>query len=232
MTRDFAKVSSQDVAPLAEARAPSREGPSVIGRMLLVLTLVAVVAAAFVGGYYLGQQHGIDQQKVAEKLKLQQQVAAQHREINRLKQALAAKPAPKPKPSTAITEVGELTFYDDLVNDGVNPVAASPAAKASSKLEKNVADIIAQSQQPGDAQLPIYIQLGAYSDEGVAKGVKQRVVALGMISFVQPVTLSGGRHRFRVRVGPYPDMQQAVAAQATLRKKLHMEGIITRAKKP
>jgi len=226
MSQDFANV------PLVRGRAP-QEGParvggtSVIGRILLVLALLAVVALAFAGGHYLGQQHGINQQKVAEQLRMQQQLTLQNKEINRLKKELAAKP--EPARATLMTEVGELTFYDDLMNDKVVPGGDRSATKPSQKIEQNMADIIAQSQQRGAANLAIYIQLGSFVDEMLAKGIKQQVIALGMISYVQPVTLSGNRHRFRVQVGPYSDMKHAIDAKTILQHKLHMNGMITRA---
>lgn len=228
MTKDFANVSSVRDNPPRDGLV-QHQGTSTIGRVMLVLALVIVVAAAFAGGHYLGQQHGINQQKIAEKLKMQQQLKQQNREIDRLKKELATKPVPKNSPLT--TEVGELTFYDDLINDKVDPGGDNNSAKVSRKEEKNVADIIAQSQQHGANHLPIYIQLGSFADETIAKGVKQRVVALGMISYIQPVTLSGSRHRFRVQVGPYPNMKHAVKARKTLQHKLHMSGLIIRVKR-
>jgi len=230
MTRDFANLASiQDDLP--QEGLSGKSNTPMISRMLLVLALIVVVAVAFAGGYYLGQQHGISQQKVAEQLQLQQQVKLQNKEINHLKQELAAKPKETNKASV-VTEVGELTFYDDLINDKVDPNDNNTANKASKKVEQNVADIIAQSQQSSATNLPIYIQLGSFANQSIAKGIKQQVVALGMISFIQSVTLSGNRHHFRVLVGPYRDMRHAVTAKTKLHHKLHIDGMITRPHKP
>ncbi|MDQ6963479.1 MAG: SPOR domain-containing protein [Mariprofundales bacterium] len=226
MTEDFANSSATHNSQPQE-RIPRKQGSTVLGRIVLVLALLAVVAAAFMGGHHLGQQSGITQQKIAEQLKLQQQVQLQANEIKRLKSELATKP--KQKRSPLITEVGELTFYDDLINDRVDQVEENSSAEASKKMEQNVADIIAQSQQHSSTnKLPLYIQVGSFADKTIAQATKQQVIALGMISYIQPVTLSNGRHRYRVAVGPYPDMKQAIAAKKVLKAKLHLNGLITR----
>jgi len=228
MTKDFANASPERNNAPQEGLPRGGETP-IMGRIVLVLALLTVVAAAFAGGHYLGQKQGVNQQKVAEKLKMQQQLKLQNREIIHLKEKLATKPVPKASP--LITEVGELTFYDDLVNDKVAPAHDNNTAKTSRRAENNVADIIAQSQRHGSSDLPIYIQLGSFAEETIAQNVKQQVIALGMISYIQPVTLSGNRQRFRVQVGPYPNMAHAITAKKTLQHKIHMNGLITRIKR-
>ncbi|RMH50744.1 MAG: hypothetical protein D6682_06305, partial [Zetaproteobacteria bacterium] len=191
MGQDFARLSSEAMAEVAPPR-PKRDGrASRLGRALLVAALVAVVAAAFAGGHYLGRMEGIDQQKASARQQLQRQLEAQRREIDRLKRELAARPKKKAtaRPD-AVTEVGELTFYDDLIHDKVDPTVAT--AETGQGIERGVADIIAQSSLPEGGRLPLYIQLGSFGDRTSAELLKQQVVRLGMIAFIRPVTLSGG----------------------------------------
>ncbi len=227
--QDFAQLSSSEL-PVGgpSQRPPKRKRRFSWGRLFLVIMLVGLVAAAFAGGHYLGEQHGIDRQRALAQQQLRQQLDDQTREIERLKRELAAKPKPKAPASTPTTEIGDLTFYDDLVNDKVDPASAETPQQADRAIEQNVADIIAQSQHNGTEKLPLFVQVGSFRKRSVADGVKQRVITLGMICSIQPVTLSGNRQRFRVRVGPYPDMKQALAAKDKLKKELHLNGLITR----
>jgi len=227
MVEDFAK-------PMTPSQPPSP--PSTTGggvrTAVVVLLLLGLVIAAFLGGYQLGQRHGVDLQKVEAQRALQQRLNQQQQEIAHLQAELATQAkqsatAAKPKNTT---ELGELTFYNDLPNAKVLPddASANGVKQVSHALERGVADIIAQSQHGAEAGEPLRIQLGSFAHKSEAEALKQQVLRLGLIGTIRAVKVSGGRQRLRVMVGPYANMTQALAAKKQLKQKLHVEGLIVR----
>ncbi|MDQ6950661.1 MAG: SPOR domain-containing protein [Mariprofundales bacterium] len=212
---------------------------------VVVVALIGVVVAAFLGGYQLGQHYKSEQLQVEAKRVLQQRFDQQAQEISDLQEKLVITEKKRPPPPAKKTsEVGELTFYNDLPNAKVysNRDAATPKLKpkrkpkhpsvakvATRRVERGVADIIAQTRQSAILTgRALQIQLASFAHESDAELLKQRVLLQGMISVVRPVMLSGKRNVFRVMVGPYPTMKQAMADKRRLHATLHLAGLIVR----
>ena len=61
----------------------------------------------------------------------------------------------------------------------------------------------------------MWVQIAALSQAELAEGVRQRVVALGFLP-TQVVVFAGADGRFRVRLGPFPDLESADRVAARL----------------
>ncbi|MDX8408641.1 MAG: SPOR domain-containing protein [Mariprofundales bacterium] len=228
MVQDFAK----SMTPPQPQSAPASVVGGSLRTAVVVLLLLGLVIAAFLGGYQLGQRHGVDLQKAEAQRALQQRFDQQQQEISRLQAELvtqAKQSAAEAKPKNT-TEIGELTFYNDLPNAKVLPDEAGMdgTRQVSHSLERGVADIIAQSRHGAEAGVPLRIQIGSFARKAEAESLKQQVVRLGLICTIHAAKLSGDRQRLRVMVGPYANMKQALAAKKQLKQKLHVEGLIVR----
>ena len=160
--RDFAEVSGP---------APQGGGGMNWRAMFVVVAGLAVVGGAFVVGYSLGEKRGRMLAEHAGKQRLLDEIARQKKELAKLKKN-AAKKGGKP----GQTEVGELTFYNDLPRQAVTPAplsgteeaaasgghrkpSSAPAAKQSAKRaegEPDVGRIIQQTmkEEPPRAHAP------------------------------------------------------------------------------
>ncbi len=115
--RDFAEVSGP---------APQGGGGMNWRAMFVVVAGLAVVGGAFVVGYSLGEKRGRMLAEHAGKQRLLDEIARQKKELAKLKKN-AAKKGGKP----GQTEVGELTFYNDLPRQAVTPAPLSGTEEAA-----------------------------------------------------------------------------------------------------
>jgi len=84
--------------------------------LLLIVVALAVVAAGFAIGFMMGQEMGKQKATSAEKARLVEQLKAQQEELSKLRAA-----AKQRLPEVSTTEVGELTFYNELPQQSVDP---------------------------------------------------------------------------------------------------------------
>lgn len=85
-----------------------------------------------------------------------------------------------------------------------------------SEWEAEVAEDVQQKTVPDYERSRIYIlQVGSFSEREVADEVKQKLALMGITAAIQRVVIHGKDIRYRVRSGPYHDMQelQAVSQQ-------------------
>ncbi|MDQ6954585.1 MAG: SPOR domain-containing protein [Mariprofundaceae bacterium] len=120
--QDFAKTE-------VPVESPERVQPRYKISLITVLVLI-VVLAVFMGGFWLGKQQGIEIAAGEDKGRLEKLLRQQQGEMDLLR--AAAKQNKQPEVST--TQVGELTFYNELLNQDVQPTSlhANAVKKVSS----------------------------------------------------------------------------------------------------
>lgn len=69
------------------------------------------------------------------------------------------------------------------------------------------------------------VQVGTFSNADNANHLRDKLKSHGHTVHVETVTLAG-RKATRLRVGPFRDKEQAVKAQAQIRKELHVQGVV------
>jgi DedD protein len=92
------------------------------------------------------------------------------------------------------------------------PAAAKPAV--SKPIDEKAVEAKTDKPSPASATDSLYLQLGAFANADNAKQLADKAKAAG---FSASVVSSGGKSR--VRIGPYADRSQALAAQAKLKAK-------------
>ena len=129
-TQDFAHVE----VPQTEDAPP----PLYTKGMLLSIASVVIVLGSFVGGFWLGQKRGIEVASGEDKARLEKILHKQESELVKLREIAAI----KAKPKVSTTQVGELTFYNELPKQSAQP---TPLHGQSNVLSKQ-ASVIAHAQ--------------------------------------------------------------------------------------
>lgn len=94
--------------------------------------------------------------------------------------------------------------------------AKEEAARALAALEGK-STVAVKAAEPREAAGRFVVQVGAFSEPGSARQVRQRVEKLGLKTYTQVVDTAAGQ-RIRVRVGPYGDRGEADRAAARLKQ--------------
>ncbi len=76
------------------------------------------------------------------------------------------------------------------------------------------------------AQLGWVVQLGSFSDKANALDLRNRAKLAGFAAFVDQIKNNSGEARYRLRVGPFNDQQQAQTQQRQIVEKLKLEGLV------
>ena len=69
------------------------------------------------------------------------------------------------------------------------------------------------------------VQVGTFSNAGNASHLRDKLKSHGHAVLTESVSLSGKKAQ-RLRVGPFRDKEQAIKAQAQIRKELHVQGVV------
>ena len=118
--QDFAHIKEtqpEDVRPMAQSKV-----------LLLIVVALAVVAAGFAIGFMMGQEMGKQKATSEEKARLVEQLKTQQLELSKLRAE-----AKKRLPKVSTTEVGELTFYNELPQQSVDPEPLSATTSTKSE---------------------------------------------------------------------------------------------------
>lgn len=97
---------------------------------------------------------------------------------------------------------------------------AAPARSSATEAARAQALLEGRDAPPSTAAAPagsrFVVQVGAYSETGSARDVRQKVEKIGLKTYTQVVETSNGK-RIRVRVGPYASREEAERALAKLK---------------
>jgi len=235
--RDFGQLDAtkfEDVRPASSNKA-------------VLITIMATVFAisCFTVGFFMGEKHGLESGKGNQHEALVSKLQNQQQELESLrKEALKAR-----QQEVRTSQVGELTFYNELPDQSINPepLDAKPQLKTKpnsaflDKLEaelkkdkhKKIAD--QQSSQKLDdiikAQMQITsrtfrIQVASFKEEQDAEHFLPKLEGLGIPAEIQRVQLSNLGVYYRVYSKSYMKEQDAMQAKELIKQKLFMTGIL------
>jgi len=218
--KDFAKVQAPQLDP---------RGAGNMRTLLVVAGMLIIVGGSFSGGFMLGEQQGQAQAEHAGKQHLLDEIKKQRHELNSLKKTAAKK---KNNPDNAERQIGDLTFYNTLPNQKVDPAPLDTSqdkgrhANRVPTSQHKLPQLKKQSEPMGIFKL----QLGSYQREEDADGLKERLKKKGFHGVVEQTMVSGLGLWFRVYTGPYPNTGMAEQARSAIQAKMHITGLLLREK--
>ena len=111
-------MAAQDFAHIEIPQEEVEKPLTHVKMMVLTVLSVLLVLGTFMGGFWLGQKQGIETAAGEDKARLEKLLREQQDEMKLLRQE-ATKQKAQPKVST--TQVGDLTFYNELPRQSVKP---------------------------------------------------------------------------------------------------------------
>ncbi len=165
--QDFAQIEApqpEDVRPMAQSKV-----------LLLIIVALGVVAGGFAVGFMVGQEMGMQKAASEDEARLVAQLKKQQEELAELRAA-----AKKRLPAVSTTQVGELTFYNELPRQSVDPeplhMDSTPARQDVAAVKTPEETGAGLSEKGGEALLKQIIEqeLRQGSDK---KSVKSSVAA-------------------------------------------------------
>ncbi len=221
--------------------------------MVSVVLVVVILMLALAGGFWMGRQQGLELASSQDKARLQALIQKQQEELKHLRQ-LAKKKSQVKAPTT---QVGELTFYNDLPNQGVNPTAlhAGAVVPPTPKPHRNIRDIQDVIQQetlnikakqavlapqpqaavpklPATVVMPTHdayqIQVASFQVEREAMRFSEKLKKHGFETHIQKIDLPRLGVWYRVYTGHYTSREQAKGDMKKLSDALHVTGLVVR----
>jgi len=112
-------MAAHDFAQIEVAQEEVEKPLTRTKTMLLTVLSVLLVLGTFIGGFWLGQKQGIETAAGEDKARLEKLLKEQRDEMKVLRQEAAKQK--KVKPDVSTTQVGDLTFYNELPHQSVKP---------------------------------------------------------------------------------------------------------------
>ncbi len=231
--QDFAQIEApqpEDVRPMGRSKV-----------LLLTMAALAVVAGGFVVGFMVGHEVGVqkatgdDDERLVAQLKQQQQELAKLRAQAQVQQ-----------PAVSTTQVGELTFYNELPKQSVDPEPL-PVNRAESQVtnrEKSGDDssvskdrlkkIIQQelNQKMVDthasARGEYFLQVGSFQKQSDAEAFYPKLVKSGLAGVIKRVELPKLGTWYRVYAGPFDSKSASEMAKKRVKSSLNITGLIVK----
>ncbi|MDQ6968763.1 MAG: SPOR domain-containing protein [Mariprofundaceae bacterium] len=247
--QDFAQVE----VPQIDVEKPLTR----VKTMFLTVLSVLLVLGTFMAGFWLGQKQGIETASGEDKAHLEKLLREQQKEMNLLRQEAATKQA-EPKVST--TQVGDLTFYNELPHQSVKPAplhATRTPKKGvstrtsvhvpSSTLEmrkmiekemhqsaKKVTKIITpKSVNVNDSkakQRGFVLQVGSFQKQADADAFVPKLTKRGFSPLIRRVELPNLGVWYRVYIAGYDSKKAALKAKKAVKKSLNITALVLKAR--
>lgn len=130
-------MAAQDFAQIEVPQVEVEKPLTHVKTMVLTVLSVLLVLGTFMGGYWLGQKQGIETASGEDKASLEKLLKEQQNEMNLLRQEAAKK---KVQHKVSTTQVGDLTFYNELPQQSVqpSPLHATGESKNTGAAKKNI----------------------------------------------------------------------------------------------
>jgi len=243
--QDFAHIEvPQEVVekPISNARS-----------IVLTVLLVILILGAFTGGFWLGQKQGIEIAAGEDKARLEKLLQEKQAEMDALR-AEAAKDKEKPKVST--TQVGELTFYNELPSQSVQPTPlhaadksvvkkVGPTPPSSDLMRQVIEDEMNQGGVVEDVAVVVkakpvkkhadavveqsyLLQVGSFQQQSDANAFLPKLKKQGFLPSVHRVELPSLGVWYRVYIGPYDSQESAEQAKLAVKKTLNITSLLVK----
>ncbi len=220
--------------------------------LLLIIVALAVVAAGFAIGFMMGQEMGKQKATSEEKARLVEQLKSQQEELSKLRAE-----AKQRLPKVSTTEVGELTFYNELPQQSVDPEPLAADSGTVNRTTKH--DESREGEMPPSEQLlksliehelsqagqkpalsgsaiketppgnkSYYLQLASFQKQDDAEAFFPKLGKAGFRGVIKRVELPKLGVWYRVYAGPFSTKQATEEAKAGVKQKLKITGLVVK----
>jgi cell division protein FtsN len=232
--QDFAQIEApqpEDVRPMGRSKV-----------LLLTIMALAVVAGGFMVGFMVGHEMGMQKVTSDDDERLLTQLKQQQGELARLRSE-----AQKQQPEVSTTQVGELTFYNELPKQSVDPepmrmnrergvqsIEPAQNSKESSASKMLLKQIIEQElnqkmgEKPADGVGEYYLQLASFQKQSEAESFFPKLAKSGLPGVIKRVELSRLGTWYRVYAGPFDSKQASEEAKKSAKNSLNITGLIVK----
>ena len=213
--------------------------PSQSKTTLIAILAVMFAIACFAVGFFMGEKHGVENNKGQKYEALMKKLEKQQQKIETFKKEAAK----AQKPEAATSQLAELTFYTELPNQSITPEPLNASPKETSKpsqpkthpiideqqtdltlTEKRLNAIIAQEMRTSTQQFRI--QIASFKHMKDAKNFVQLLQKENIAAEVQQVSLANIGIRYRVFTLPFEQREDALQAKEQIKNKFHVTGIL------
>ena len=230
--QDFAQIEApqpEDVRPMGRSKV-----------LLLTIMALAVVAGGFMVGFMVGHEMGMQKATSDDDERLLTQLKQQQGELARLRSE-----AQKQQPEVSTTQVGELTFYNELPKQSVDPepmqvnreqgvqgTEPRQNSKESATSKILFRQIIEQelnqkmSEKPAEVIGEYYLQLASFQKQSDAESFFPKLAKNGLPGVIKRVELSRLGTWYRVYAGPFDSKQASEEAKKRAKNSLNITGLI------
>jgi len=238
--KDFAQVETSQFSVEQAYRERSNPKPLVLASLALI-----GVAVCFATGFYMGEKFGKETSKSNKHMDLVNTLKAQQAELKALKEE--SKTWRQHEASTS--QVGELTFYNELPKQSIVPEfihakdakkhqAISPSSSISNTthaaldnekddiqaVEKKLEHII--QQELNTSSRSFRIQVASFKSRSDAEIFLPKLKEIGVVANIQRVDLPNIGVWYRVYSATFGKEQQAIHAKLSIKEKLNITGIM------
>jgi len=235
--QDFAQIEvpqPEDVRPMKQSKV-----------LLLTVTALCVVAGGFVVGFLVGHEMGIQKATSDDDERLQAKLKQQQMELATLRAN-----AKKRSPDVSTTQVGELTFYNELPKQSVdpeplqmnsgqpqnsNPNKSSRERDVSKEeLKQIIEQELNQKRDPKTngtltrAEGEYFLQVGSFQKQSDADIFFPKLKKSGFPGVIKRVKLPALGTWYRVYVGPFDTKEASEKAKIRVKSSLNITGLIVK----
>ena len=232
--QDFAQIEApqpEDIRPMGRSKV-----------LLLTIMALAVVAGGFMVGFMAGHEAGMQKATSNDDKRLLAQLKQQRGELARLRSE-----AQKQQPRVSTTQVGELTFYNELPKQSVDPepmqmnrepgvqsTGLGQGSRESTASNILLKQIIEQElgqkadEKPALTADEYYLQLASFQKQGDAESFFPKLAKTGLSGVIKRVELAKLGIWYRVYAGPFDSRQASEEARKRAKKSLNITGLIVK----
>ena len=244
-------MATQDFAHVEAPQTEDVPSPLYTKGMLLSIVSVAIVLGTFVGGFWLGQKRGIEVASGEDKARLEKMLHKQESELVKLRKMAAT----QAKPNVSTTQVGELTFYNELPKQSAQPTPLHGQSNVASQDDSVIAHtqsdeaykeavrkMIEQELQQNhkkttrpiaskstlSAATRFMLQVASFQKKDDANAFSSVLKSKGFEPIVKRIRLNNLGTWYRIYVGDFATRQDANAERVRLEKMMKVKAFVVK----
>ena len=194
-------------------------------RLFVVMGGMVFAFAIFIGGVRVGIQVERERERIAQQAPSQPTSSKDKKTTEGSKKKETTPPSKKQE-----EEKMEFTFYDTLTKkEGTDKKTTPPTKKNKTTVKK---EVVQPSPPPATKdeepkKVPVkkdlyFVQIASFTEKEKAEGLKNHLQKKGYKAQVAAVQLEGIGLRYRVRLGGYRSLQEALDAQTKISVEEHI----------
>jgi len=242
-------MGAQDFAQIEVPQVAVEKPLTYVRTMVLTVLSVLLILGTFIGGFWLGQKQGIETAAGEDKARLEKLLREQQDEMKLLRQEAAKQ---KEQPETSTTQVGDLTFYNELPRQSVQPAPlhakkvtekslptqavknTSTVSPSTLEMRKMIEREMHQSPQKKTVALEsnkltaqsFILQVGSFQKQTDADAFLPKLTKQGFSPLVRRVELPNLGVWYRVYITGYASREAANRAKDAVKKSLNITALV------